>query len=74
MIIPGTDAGALRCSRSGCSHAPQWRVIWRNPKIHSEDRRKVWLSCDDHRGYFEGYLSQRGFPVHAEALEEATGA
>lgn len=68
VIIPGHSDETLRCSRTGCGVEPHWRVVWRNPKIHDEDRRKIWLSCSEHKGYFEGYLGQRGFPVHAEAL------
>lgn len=68
-MFPGLGVDTLRCSRNKCALAPQWQVVWRNPKIHSEDRRKIWLSCEEHRSYFEGYLSQRGFPVHSEALE-----
>jgi len=40
-------------------------MLWRNPKIHGPERTKVWLACAEHRLYFEGYLSQRGFPVEA---------
>lgn len=72
VIIPGQSDETLRCSRTSCSEPPHWRVVWRNPKIHPEGRRKIWLSCAGHKDYFEGYLGQRGFPVHAEALEENT--
>jgi hypothetical protein len=68
VIIPGHSDETLRCSRTGCGVEPHWQVIWRNPKIHAEDRRKVWLSCLEHKDYFEAYLGQRGFPVHAEAV------
>jgi hypothetical protein len=69
VIIPGGDTG-VRCSRSRCGGEAAWRVVWRNPKIHSEDRKKVWLSCPEHAEFFEGYLSQRGFPVSLEVLEQ----
>ena len=32
------------CSRAGCGHAAAWRVNWRNPRIHTADRVKVWLA------------------------------
>lgn len=70
VIIPGGETGASRCSRSACVEVPEWQIVWRNPKIHEVDRRKIWLSCLAHREYFEGYLSQRGFPVRAEAIGE----
>ena len=30
---------------------PRWRIEWRNPRIHSADRRKIWVACDEHRDY-----------------------
>ena len=36
---------------------------WRNPKIHTIDRVKVWLACDEHVGYLHDYLEARDFPV-----------
>ncbi|WP_343603029.1 hypothetical protein [Mycobacterium sp.] len=38
-----------------------WALLWNNPKIHAPDRRKTWLACDEHRDYFNDYLSVRGF-------------
>lgn len=51
------------CSRAGCRAHAAWNVNWRNPRIHGEDRVKVWLACDAHRGYLHDYLDSRGFPV-----------
>jgi len=51
------------CSRAGCAEDAAWNVNWRNPRIHTADRVKVWLSCDAHRGHLTGYLASRGFPV-----------
>jgi len=70
VIIPGGSTDQVRCSRQACNHSPAFRVLWRNPKIHSSDREKVWLSCAEHREFFHGYLSQRGFPVRIEDFEE----
>lgn len=64
----GSDA-AVRCSSAGCSSAAAWRVNWRNPRIHSPDRVKVWLACDDHRATLADYLATRGFPVVVSALD-----
>lgn len=36
---------------------------WRNPRIHTPDRVKVWLACDEHRDYLYGYVDARSFPV-----------
>ncbi len=48
------------CSAKGCRAAGRWAVRWNNPKIHTPERRKVWLACDEHREYLEQYLSVRG--------------
>ncbi len=54
------------CSRAGCTDAATASVVWRNPRIHSADRRKVWLACDGHRGFLHDYLAARDFPVVVE--------
>jgi hypothetical protein len=51
------------CSRAGCRSAATWSVNWRNPRIHTEDRVKVWLACDEHVEYLRDYLAARDFPV-----------
>lgn len=52
-----------KCSRAGCAESASWNVNWRNPRIHSVDRVKVWLACDQHVDYLREYLSSRDFPV-----------
>lgn len=59
----GTTTDELRCSRAGCRLDAAWNVNWRNPRIHTLDRVKVWLACDEHADYLRDYLSTRGFPV-----------
>ena len=34
---------------------------WNNPKLHTPDRRKVWLACDEHRESLSQFLAARGF-------------
>lgn len=48
--------------------------MWRNPRIHSPDRRKIWTACDDHVGFLRDYLATRGFPVEVVAFETAEPA
>jgi hypothetical protein len=36
-------------------------VRWNNPKLHTPDRRKVWLACQDHREPLEQFLARRSF-------------
>ena len=51
------------CSRAGCRAPAHWRIDWRNPRIHSADRTKTWVACDEHRDYLQGFLEARSFPV-----------
>ena len=53
--------GTLTCSAKGCQAPAQWALRWNNPKIHTPDRRKVWLACDEHRESLSAFLSARGF-------------
>lgn len=69
----GSDAH-VQCSAAGCDAAAAWRVNWRNPRIHSPDRVKVWLACDAHRVSLADYLGTRGFPVVVTALDEPAEA
>lgn len=52
-----------RCSRAGCHADAEWRIEWRNPRIHTADRVKVWLACDEHVAYLRDFLGARDFPV-----------
>ncbi|WP_183095214.1 acetone carboxylase [Nocardioides stalactiti] len=49
------------CSAKGCRADATWQVLWNNPRIHTPDRRKVWLACDEHRESLEAFLGARGF-------------
>ncbi|WP_345764724.1 hypothetical protein [Diaminobutyricibacter sp. McL0608] len=60
---------ALTCSRANCREAAAWRIEWRNPKIHSEDRVKVWLACAEHVDFLREFLAAREFPLRVVAIE-----
>ncbi|GAA1790912.1 hypothetical protein GCM10009682_11140 [Luedemannella flava] len=55
------DADELLCSAKGCRATASWSLAWNNPKLHTPDRRKVWLACDAHREHLGDFLSARGF-------------
>ena len=59
----GFGETTIRCSAAGCTETAQWRINWRNPRVHTVERVKVWLACDEHRDHLTGYLASRGFPV-----------
>lgn len=60
--LPGSIS-SVRCSRAGCRAEATWAVNWRNPRIHTPDRVKVWLACEEHRDFLYDYVEARGFPV-----------
>lgn len=62
------------CSRKGCRLQAQWQVKWNNPKIHTPERRKVWLACAEHREWLENFLKQRLFWRSTEPLETGTAS
>ncbi len=58
--MPG-EPGGLLCSARGCREPASYDLQWNNPKIHTTDRRKHWLACDDHRDSLAQFLSARSF-------------
>lgn len=62
------------CSRAGCRAQASWQVVWRNPRIHAADRRKVWIACDEHVDFLRDYLATRDFPVEVVAFDAETSA
>lgn len=63
MIGFGQELDGPVCSRAGCRERASWSIVWRNPRIHTADRRKVWLACDEHVAYLRDFLASRDFPV-----------
>jgi hypothetical protein len=60
--LPPPDSVAdLVCSARGCRQVATWGLLWNNPALHTPERRKVWLACDDHREHLEQFLGVRGF-------------
>jgi hypothetical protein len=70
-MTAGDTAAPATCSRAGCRADAQWRIDWRNPKIHTADRTKTWVACDDHRAYLQEFLAARSFPVAVSPLHSA---
>lgn len=76
----GGELAQATCSRAGCREAAAWRIEWRNPRIHTGDRSKTWLACEEHVGYLRDFLEARSFPVDvrqfaaSDSVVEATSA
>ena len=58
----------IKCSRAGCEAEAGFQIEWRNPKIHGEDRVKIWVACADHRDFLVDYLQTRSFPVAVKEI------
>ena len=64
----------LECSSRGCRAPAVWGLLWNNPRIHTPERRKVWLACEEHRDHLERFLGNRSFlkdTVSVDRLPEA---
>lgn len=61
----------LRCSAKDCRADARYALRWNNPKIHTAERRKTWLACEDHVEYLSEFLSRRGFLREVAGVEEA---
>ncbi len=57
--MAGEGPEAAVCSRKGCRSEAEWQLLWNNPRIHTPERRKVWLACGEHRDWLEDYLKTR---------------
>ena len=60
----------LTCSARGCTAPAAWAVLWNNPKLHTPERRKAWLACDEHRESLSGFLAARNFLRDVVPVEE----
>ncbi len=62
---------ALICSAKGCRLPARYQLHWNNPRLHTPDRRKVWLACDNHRDSLADFLLARGFLREVIPLDDA---
>jgi hypothetical protein len=62
------------CSAKACRADAQWVLVWNNPKLHTPDRRKTWLACDEHREHLSQFLSVRSFLKEVLPFAEWTAA
>jgi hypothetical protein len=76
VVPPASPAGADEpvCSAKGCRATAQHAVIWNNPKLHTAERRKVWLACADHRQSLSDFVALRGFLIEVIPVEDLTAA
>ncbi|MFD1506783.1 hypothetical protein FE374_07095 [Georgenia yuyongxinii] len=70
------DVGQLACSAKGCGERAVHALLWNNPRLHTEGRRKVWLACEAHREHLSQFLTARSFlreVVGVDELDESHG-
>jgi len=60
----------LQCSAKGCRHEASCALVWNNPKLHTPDREKQWVACEDHREHLSTFLDVRGFLRRVDALPD----
>ncbi|WP_374211341.1 MULTISPECIES: hypothetical protein [unclassified Streptomyces] len=70
MNSPETAGSAPVCSAKGCRTDAVWVLAWNNPKLHTPERRKTWLACEEHREHLSQFLGVRGFLKDVVALNE----
>lgn len=79
MTLSASDPkGSKLCSAKGCRTEAAYGLLWNNPKLHTPDRRKSWLTCEEHRVSLSYFLSIRGFlkdtvPVSQLSASQDTG-
>ncbi len=57
------------CSARGCQADAVWDLLWNNPKLHTPERRKSWLACEEHRQSLSDFLSARQFLRAVQPLD-----
>jgi hypothetical protein len=56
------------CSAKGCRNAAVHVLVWNNPSLHTPDREKTWVACDEHRTSLSVFLDGRGFRRRIDPL------
>lgn len=67
----GDDVEPVQCSARGCRRPATHLLVWNNPTLHTADREKTWVACDEHRSTLSEHLAVRGFLRRVEPLPSA---
>ena len=74
---PSQPMVSKHCSAKGCRADAAYGLMWNNPKLHTPDRLKTWLACEEHRVSLSYFLSVRGFlkdTVPVSQLQDPEGS
>ncbi len=58
----------VQCSAKGCREPARHVLVWNNPKLHTPDREKTWVACEEHRESLSTFLDIRGFLRRVDPL------
>ena len=58
------------CSARRCRSHAVWALRWNNPRLHTPERRKTWVACEEHREHLTEFLQLRGFLRDTLPLED----
>ena len=73
MPVTEPEDSPLVCSARDCRATATWALRWNNPKLHTPDRRKTWLACDEHRESLSDFLAARSFLREVDPLAADPG-
>jgi hypothetical protein len=57
------------CSAKACRRTASYVLVWNNPKLHTPDREKTWVACEEHRTSLSQFLEMRGFLKRVDPLQ-----
>lgn len=60
------------CSGKGCREDALYGLLWNNPKVHTPERLKTWLVCEEHRVSLSYFLTVRGFLKDTVPVSQVT--
>ena len=62
------EATDVICSSRGCRAPAVHALVWYNTKVHTPEREKTWVACEQHRALLAEYLDVRSFLKRVEPL------
>ena len=63
----------LQCSAKECREFATRALLWNNLRVHSPERKKTWLACDEHLDYLRDFLTLRDFFITDVSVDEIPG-
>lgn len=69
---PEHHLARAKCSAKGCRADAAYGLLWNNPKLHTPERLKAWMACEEHADPLSDFLSRKGFLKDAVLVSEMT--